>query len=80
MPRFSRDFASCATKTAAIAVGYGSLYNHSYKPNAAYEECDNATMLFRALPKSTVARRSPSTTMAIQPIAVRWGFRWSEGA
>lgn len=24
-------------KTGAIVMGYGSLYNHSYKPNARYE-------------------------------------------
>ncbi len=24
--------------TIAIALGYGSLYNHSYRPNAAYNE------------------------------------------
>lgn len=35
--------------TVAIALGYGSLYNHSFKPNATYEECDNASMQFRAL-------------------------------
>lgn len=33
----------------AIALGYGSLYNHSYDPNAAYEESANASMVFRAL-------------------------------
>lgn len=25
-------------KQAAIALGYGSLYNHSYSPNAVYEK------------------------------------------
>lgn len=35
--------------TAGIALGYGSLYNHSYRPNATYEECGSATMQFRAL-------------------------------
>ena len=35
--------------TGAIALGYGSLYNHSYAPNARYEEGPAATMLFLAL-------------------------------
>ena len=25
-------------KTVQVALGYGSLYNHSYKPNADYED------------------------------------------
>ncbi|MCA9037137.1 MAG: hypothetical protein KDA91_18500, partial [Planctomycetaceae bacterium] len=25
-------------KTVAVALGYGSLYNHSYTPNARYED------------------------------------------
>ena len=36
-------------KMAGVALGYGSLYNHSYRPNAAYEEGSKATMLFRAI-------------------------------
>jgi SET domain-containing protein len=35
--------------TAGIALGYGSLYNHSFRPNAIYEESGSATMQFRAL-------------------------------
>lgn len=27
-------------KTVALALGYGSLYNHSFKPNAIYEDID----------------------------------------
>src|SRR5437868_14690791 len=27
-------------RAAAIVLGYGSLYNHSYVPNARYEFCD----------------------------------------
>lgn len=34
----------------AIALGYGSLYNHSYKPNAIYEKDFNRNLLvFRSL-------------------------------
>ncbi|OAI39241.1 hypothetical protein AYO40_01340 [Planctomycetaceae bacterium SCGC AG-212-D15] len=36
-------------KYAALALGYGSLYNHSYRPNAKYEDGDNVTMVFRSL-------------------------------
>jgi uncharacterized protein len=35
---------------AAVALGYGSLYNHSYLPNARYElEPDDAVIVFTAL-------------------------------
>jgi hypothetical protein len=33
---------------AAIALGYGSLYNHSYSPNADYEHGDKV-LVYRAL-------------------------------
>jgi uncharacterized protein len=34
----------------AIALGYGSLYNHSYEPNAEYEEESNSKhLVFTAL-------------------------------
>lgn len=34
---------------AAIALGYGSLYNHSYKPNAVYKKItDENVILFIA--------------------------------
>jgi uncharacterized protein len=48
-PVLSRICFLRTRKTAAIALGYGSLYNHSYRPNAVYEECENCTMQFRAL-------------------------------
>jgi SET domain-containing protein len=35
--------------TLAIALGYGSLYNHSYRPNAEYDDGPAATMYFTAL-------------------------------
>ncbi len=35
---------------AALAMGYGSLYNHSYTPNAVYEVIDGETVIqFTAL-------------------------------
>jgi hypothetical protein len=37
-------------KSAAIALGYGSLYNHSYEPNATYEKNkQNKRVIFRAI-------------------------------
>lgn len=35
--------------TVAIALGYGSLYNHSYEPNARYEDAGVRTKVFIAL-------------------------------
>jgi hypothetical protein len=35
--------------TVAFALGYGSLYNHSYTPNARYEEEAGALMVFSAI-------------------------------
>ena len=35
--------------TLAIALGYGSLYNHSYKPNARYDDEPAAQMIFTAV-------------------------------
>jgi SET domain-containing protein len=35
-------------KTVAVSLGYGSLYNHSYTPNADYEHGDKV-LLYRAL-------------------------------
>jgi SET domain-containing protein len=32
-----------------LALGYGSLYNHSYKPNARYEDVGTAIKAFVAL-------------------------------
>jgi hypothetical protein len=36
-------------KRVAVCLGYGSIYNHSYKPNARYNEGPDATMRFTAL-------------------------------
>lgn len=33
----------------ALALGYGSLYNHSYRPNARYEDVGPATKAFVAV-------------------------------
>ena len=33
----------------ALALGYGSIYNHSYRPNARYDDVEPATKAFVAL-------------------------------
>ena len=33
----------------ALALGYGSLYNHSYRPNARYADLPDRTKLFTAI-------------------------------
>lgn len=35
--------------TVAMALGYGSLYNHSYRPNARYDDVGSQTKVFTAL-------------------------------
>jgi len=35
--------------TVALALGYGSLYNHSFTPNARYEDEAGARMVYIAL-------------------------------
>jgi uncharacterized protein len=35
--------------TVALALGYGSLYNHSYTPNARYDEEAGSRMVFTAI-------------------------------
>lgn len=37
-------------ESGAIALGYGSLFNHSYKPNAEYQpDYDSSTLRFHAI-------------------------------
>jgi uncharacterized protein len=33
----------------AVALGYGSLYNHSYQPNASYHSARSRIQVFRAI-------------------------------
>jgi uncharacterized protein len=37
--------------TVALALGYGSLYNHSFEPNARYDDVGGRTKLFVAIRK-----------------------------
>lgn len=44
------DYVYSWTNTkAAVALGYGSLYNHSYKPNARYDDVGRQTKVFTTL-------------------------------
>ena len=36
-------------RAPALALGYGSLYNHSYRPNARYEDVGPRTKSFLAI-------------------------------
>lgn len=36
-------------RSVALALGYGSLYNHSYRPNARYDDVGKQTKVFTAL-------------------------------
>jgi SET domain-containing protein len=40
---------SWSRRAIAIALGYGSLYNHSYQPNARYNDIGRRTKVFTAL-------------------------------
>ncbi|MFB6182046.1 MAG: SET domain-containing protein [Candidatus Magasanikbacteria bacterium] len=43
-------YFSWKEEKAAIALGYGSLYNHSFEPNADYEkDLENSQIIFRSL-------------------------------
>ena len=35
--------------TVALALGFGSMYNHSYSPNARYDDVGRMTKVFTAL-------------------------------
>lgn len=65
----------------ALALGYGSLYNHSYRPNARYVDLSERTKLFTACGISKRARRSRSTTTASRGTRRRSGSRsWNARA
>jgi SET domain-containing protein len=36
-------------KTVALALGYGSLYNHSFEPNARYDDLGGQVKLYTAI-------------------------------
>jgi len=48
-PALSRYFFVRDHNNVALALGYGSLYNHSFNPNAQYEDAYPLAMVFRAI-------------------------------
>lgn len=47
-PTLKNYFYMWTDDKVAVSLGYGTLYNHSYKPNAKYEHGAN-TLTYRAL-------------------------------
>ena len=47
-PALNKYFYVWSRTTVAVSLGYGSLYNHSYTPNADYEHGDKV-LVYRAL-------------------------------
>lgn len=47
-PALGKYVYEWARKKVALCLGYGSLYNHSYRPNADYEH-ERAAIRYRAL-------------------------------
>ncbi len=47
--RVLQDYVFEYKKDVALALGYGSLYNHSYSPNARYDDAGRQIKEFRAL-------------------------------
>ncbi len=45
----SNYFFAWGKNSVALALGYGSLYNHSYRPNARYDDVGPQTKDFTAL-------------------------------
>ena len=44
------DYVYCWTeKTVALALGFGSMYNHSFDPNARYDDVGQKQKVFTAL-------------------------------
>lgn len=44
------DYVYCwGEETVAVALGFGSMYNHSYEPNARYDDVGRRTKVFTAL-------------------------------
>lgn len=48
-PDLMRFFFMYDDKHLAVCLGYGSLYNHSYTPNARYDQGPGACMRFTAI-------------------------------
>ncbi len=47
--RLTQYIFTWSRRSVALALGYGSLYNHSYRPNARYDDIGKQTKIFTAL-------------------------------
>lgn len=50
-PNLARYYFMWNDKCLAMVLGYGTLYNHAYEPNARYEDGRGKTLIFRAIRK-----------------------------
>lgn len=48
-PDLARFFFVHSSDALAVALGYGSIYNHSYTPNARYDHDSDLTLSFFAI-------------------------------
>lgn len=48
-PTLNRFFFIWEKDVVAVCLGYGSLYNHSFQPNARYDEDGPSRMIFSAI-------------------------------
>ncbi len=69
-PVLAKYFYMWNKKEMAISLGFGSLYNHSYTPNADYHH-GRMRITYRRCATSPREKRSPSTTTATRPISRR---------
>jgi SET domain-containing protein len=58
---FSGYYYEWGQGEGALALGFGSLYNHSYKPTARYDQADQGPVLII----SAIRRISPGTEITI---------------
>lgn len=48
-PSLAKLFFVHDPRTLCVCLGFGSIYNHSFEPNAIYKDGPAATMIFQAL-------------------------------
>jgi SET domain-containing protein len=58
---FSGYYYEWGQGEGALALGFGSLYNHSYKPTARYDQADQGPVLII----SAIRRITPGTEITI---------------
>jgi len=63
--------------TVAVVLGYGSLYNHSYRPNALYYDGGRLTQVFKAIRDIRAGEEITVNYNGSPKSRVRVGFRVS---